>query len=172
MITGIVLSIIYMIYRVSFPGRQILGKDPTTGDYVVKRWLYGRRHGEANPQADPFPASSFFRFCAPLVFSNAETFKGAGEEVLIEAAAKGPLPHTVVVDFEEVFLVDDTGAAAITSLFEYCQRYGVDLALARVHAGTHKILQLTGVTDTIGEHRIYDTVRNAVKAATATPANN
>ena len=172
MITGIVLSIIYMIYRVSFPGRQILGKDPTTGDYVVKRWLYGRRHGEANPQANPVPGVVVLRFCAPLVFSNAETFKGAGEEVLIEAAAKGPLPHTVVVDFEEVFLVDDTGAAAITSLFEYCQRYGVELALARVHAGTHKILQLTGVTDTIGEHRIYDTVRNAVKAATATPANN
>ena len=69
----------------------------------------------------------------------------------------------------EVFLVDDTGAAAISSLFEYAQRYGVDLALARVHAGTHKILQLTGVTDEIGEHRIYDTVRNAVAAVTSTP---
>ena len=169
MITGIILSILYMIYRVSFPGREILGKDPATGDYVVKRWLYGRRHGEANPQAEPVPGGLVYRFSAPLVFSNADAFKATGEGMLIEAATKGPLPHTVVIDFEEVFLVDDTGAAAISSLFEYAQRYGVDLALARVHAGTHKILQLTGVTDEIGEHRIYDTVRKAVAAVTSTP---
>ena len=169
MITGIILSIIYMIYRVSFPGREILGKDPATGDYLVKRWLYGRRHGEANPQAEAVPGVIVYRFSAPLIFSNAEAFTTTGEGILIEAATKGPLPHTVVIDFEEVFLIDDTGAAAITSLFEYCQRYGVDLALARVHAGTHRILQLTGVTDEIGEHRIQDTVRNAVSAASAKP---
>jgi len=172
MIAGIILSIIYMIYRVSFPGRQIRGKDPATGDYVVKHWLYGRRHGEANPQAEPVSGVVVYRFCAPLVFSNAEAFTAAGEEILIEAATKGPLPHTVVIDFEEVFLVDDTGAAAITSLFEYNQRFGVDLALARVHAGSRKILELTGVTDSIGEHYIYDTVRNAVAAVSATPASS
>jgi MFS superfamily sulfate permease-like transporter len=49
MVAGIVLSIIYMVYRVSFPGRETLGRVPDTGDYVTKRWLYGRRHGEANP---------------------------------------------------------------------------------------------------------------------------
>lgn len=65
----------------------------------------------------------------------------------------------------ELFLVDDTGAVAITSLFHYAQRYGVDLALARVHSGTRKLLDLSGATGEIGEHRIYDTVRNAVAAA-------
>ena len=73
---------------------------------------------------------------------------------------------TLVIDFEEVFLIDDTGAAAITGLFEYAQRYGVELSLARVHSGTHELLKLSGVTGEIGEHRIYDTVRNAVEAAT------
>ena len=46
MVAGIVLSIIYMVYRVSFPGRETLGRVPDTGDYVVKHWLYGRRRGE------------------------------------------------------------------------------------------------------------------------------
>ncbi len=167
MIAGIVLSIIYMVYRVSFPGRETLGRAPDTGDYVVKHWLYGRRHGEANPEAEPVAGVIVYRFSAPLIFSNAEAFKATGENLLIDAAAKGPLPHTLVIDFEEVFLVDDTGAAAISSLFEYAQRYGVDLSLARVHSGTHKILRLSGVTDEIGEHRISDTVRNAVAAATS-----
>jgi SulP family sulfate permease len=171
MVAGIVLSIIYMVYRVSFPARQILGRVPDTGDYVVKHWLYGRRHGEANPQAEAVPGVIVYRFSAPLIFSNADAFKTTGEELLIDAAAKGPLPHTLVIDFEEVFRVDDTGAAAITSLFEYAQRYGVDLSLARVHSGTHQILRLSGVTDEIGEHRIYDTVRNAVTAATQASAS-
>jgi high affinity sulfate transporter 1 len=176
MIAGIILSIIYMIYRVSFPGREILGRVPDTGDYVVKHWLYGRRHGEAHPEASPVPGVVVYRFSAPLIFSNATAFTQSGEGILIDAAAKGPLPRTLVIDFEEIFVVDDTGAAAITSLFHYAQRYGVDLALARVHSGTHRILQVTGVTGEIGEHRIYDTVRNAVAAVSqtrgATPPDN
>jgi len=165
MVAGIVLSIIYMVYRVSFPARQTLGRLPDSGDYVTKRWLYGRRHGEANPEAETEPGVIVYRFSAPLIFSNADAFKTTGETLLIEAAAKGALPHTIVIDFEEVFEVDDTGAAAITGLFEYARRYGVDLSLARVHSGTHKILRLSGVMDEIGEHRIFDTVRNAVSAA-------
>jgi high affinity sulfate transporter 1 len=165
MIAGIILSIIYMVYRVSFPGREILGRVSETGDFVVKKWLYGRRHGEAHPEAQAVPGVVVYRFSSPLIFSNATAFTNTGEAILIEAAEQGSLPHTLVIDFEVVFLIDDTGAAAIRSLFEYAQRYGVDLALARVHSGTHELLQLSGVTDEIGEHRIYDTVRNAVTAA-------
>jgi high affinity sulfate transporter 1 len=165
MIAGIILSTIYMVYRVSFPGREILGRVPETGDFVVKKWLYGRRHGEAHPEAHTVPGVIVYRFSSPLIFSNATAFTSTGETILIDAAERGPLPHTLVIDFEVVFAIDDTGASAIRSLFEYAQRYGVDLSLARVHSGTHKLLQLSGVTDEIGEHRIYDTVRNAVAAA-------
>jgi high affinity sulfate transporter 1 len=169
MVAGIILSIIYMVYRVSFPGRELLGRVPETGDYVVKRWLYGRRHGEAHPEAEPVPGVIVYRFSAPLIFSNADAFKNTGETVLVEAAAEGNLPDTLVIDFEEVFLIDDTGAVAITNLIEYAHRYGVDVTLARVHSGTHEILRRSGAMDEIGEHRIYDTVRNAVAAAESTP---
>jgi high affinity sulfate transporter 1 len=169
MVAGIILSIVYMVYRVSFPGRELLGRVPETGDYVVKRWLYGRRHGEAHPEAEPVPGVIVYRFSAPLLFSNADAFKNTGETVLVEAAAEGNLPDTLVIDFEEVFLIDDTGAVAITNLIEYAHRYGVDVTLARVHSGTHEILRRSGAMDEIGEHRIYDTVRNAVAAAESTP---
>jgi high affinity sulfate transporter 1 len=165
LVAGIILSIVYMVYRVSFPGRELLGRVPDTGDFVVKRWLYERRQGEAHPEAEPVPGVIVYRFSAPLLFSNAGAFKDTGKTVLIEAAAKGDLPDTLVIDFEEVFLIDDTGAVAITDLIEYAHRYGVEVALARVHSGTHEILRRTGVMNEIGEHRIYDTVRNAVEAA-------
>ena len=168
MVVGIVLSIIYMVYRVSFPGRATLGRMPDTGDFAAKRWLYGRRQGTANPEAEIVPGVIVYRFAAPLIFSNADAFTNTGERLLIESAAEGGVPHTLVIDFEEVFHVDFTGAAAITSLNEYAQRYGVDLALARVHSGAHKLLELTGVVDALGEDSIHDTVRNAVAAASPT----
>ena len=117
------------------------------------------------PPVFPWLAVIVYRLSAPLIFSNADAFKKTGEALLIKAGAEGALPHTVVVDCEEIPFVDATGAAAVTDLLTYTQRYGVKLALARVHSGTHKLLQLAGVMDEIGEQRIYTTVRGAVDAA-------
>ena len=167
MIAGIVLSIIYVIYRISFPGRSVLGRVPETGDYEVMSWQYGRRYGAIDTQAKAVPGVIVYRFGAPLNFSNAAAFKQTGEALLIQAGAKGSLPHTLVIDCEELPFVDATGADAVSELFHYAQRYGVELSLARLHSGAHKLLQLAGVMEEIGEPRIYDTVRNAVDAATA-----
>ena len=165
MITGIVLSVIYMVYRVSFPARAVLGEVPESGDWVAKSWEYGRRHGEANPHAEAVPGVLVYRFSAPLIFSNAEAFTDSGKKLLIDAAAREELPHTLVVDFEEVFQVDATGAAAVTELFEYARRYEVEFVLARVHTGTRALLRLAGVEDEIGEERFFTTVRDAVHAS-------
>ena len=112
------------------------------------------------------PGVIVYRFGAPLIFSNAEAFKDTGKKLLIQAGEKGELPNTIVIDFEEVTFVDTTGAAAVTDLFAYAQRYDVEISLARVHSATHKLLELAGVLDEIGEQRIYPTVRKAVDEAT------
>ena len=169
MITGIVLSIVYMVYRISFPARSVLGKDPHSGEYVTRRWLYRGRTGEPNKDAEPVPGVIVFRFASPLVFSNSEAFTNTGESLLIAAAAKGGLPHALVVDFEEVFEVDTTGADAITSLFHYAKRYDVELVLARVHSTTRKLLDLTGVIDEVGEARIHHTIHDAVASVQTPP---
>jgi len=167
MIVGIVLSLIYIIYRISFPGRSVLGQVPATGDFEAISWQYGRRSGTTHSQAKPVPGVIVYRFSAPLISCNAEPFKKTGEALLIQAGAEGDLPHTVVIDFEEIMFVDSTGAAALTDFFDYAGRYGIDLALARVHSGSHKLLKMAGVMDEIGEKRVFDTVRNAVDAATS-----
>jgi high affinity sulfate transporter 1 len=170
MIVGIVLSIIYIIFRISFPGRAVLGQVPDTGDFEVIAWQYGQRSGTTDSDAQAIPGVIVYRFAAPLIFANAEAFKKTGETLLIQAGAEGKLPHTVVIDFEEIVYVDDTGAAALTDYFDYARRYGVDLALARVHSGAHELLKLAGVVEEIGEKRFFDTVRHAVSAATSSDA--
>jgi high affinity sulfate transporter 1 len=171
MIVGIVLSIIYIVFRISFPGRAVLGRVAETGDYEAMSWMYGRRHGTTHSQAHAVPGVLVYRFASPLIFANAEAFKNTGEALLIQAGAEGNLPHTVILDFEEVFYVDDTGAAALTDFFDYARRYGVNLKLTRLHSGSRYLLKLAGVVEQIGEERIYDTVRNAVDAATSSSAS-
>ena len=165
MIVGIVLSIIYIIYRISFPGRAVMGQVPATGDFEVISWAYGRRSAITNSEAKPVPGVIVYRLASPLISANAEPFKKTGEELLIKAAAEGELPHTMVIDFEEIIFVDSTGAEALTDFLNYAQRYGVDLALARVHSGAHELLKTAGVMEEIGEQHIYDTIREAVQAA-------
>jgi high affinity sulfate transporter 1 len=167
MIAGVVISIGFMVYRISFPAREVLGRVPDSGDFVTTDWIYGHRRGTAHPDAEPVPGVIVYRFAAPLFFANAEAFVESGQALLVAAGEAGNLPHTMVIDFEEVFLVDGNGATAITNLFEYAQRYEIDIVFARVHENTHKIMELLGVVDMIGEDRIYPTVRSAVAAVTA-----
>jgi sulfate permease, SulP family len=165
MVVGILLSIIYLVYRVSFPARAELGRDEKTGDFEALQWIHGAKREDGNPDAKPVPGVMVYRFSAPLVFSTAEAFKGSAEQLLIEAGAKGPLPKTLVIDCEEMFEADVTGATALHSLKAYTDRYDVTIALARLHTHARKGLADDGVLAEIGEDHVYDTVRDAVAAA-------
>jgi sulfate permease, SulP family len=165
MILGIVLSIIYLIYRVSFPGRAELGRDEKTGDFEARHWMSGTKQGEGNPNARAVPGVMLYRFDAPLLFANAGAFKAAGQQILIDAAVKGPLPRALVIDFEEVFYTDASGAESIRGLKRYASRYDVDILIARLHAGARETLARDGVLAVIGEDHIYDSVHAAVAAS-------
>ncbi len=165
MLVGIIFSLIYLVFRVSFPGRAELGRDDKTGEFEARTWMHGDQKGVGNPDARPVPGVMLYRFDAPLIYSNSEAFKQTGEQFLIDAAAKGPLPKTLIIDFEEVFYTDVSGAGALSSLHTYTERYGVDISLARLHSQTRETLAADGVLKEIGEDRIYDSVQDAVAAA-------
>jgi sulfate permease, SulP family len=165
MILGIVLSVIYLIYRVSFPSRAQLGRDEKTGDFEALHWMSGTKEGAGNPNARAVSGVMLYRFDAPLLFSNAGAFKASGQQILIDTAARGPLPRTLVIDFEEVFYTDASGAESIRGLKRYASRYDVDIRIARLHADTRKALARDGVLKEIGEDHIYDSVHAAVAAS-------
>jgi high affinity sulfate transporter 1 len=168
MVVGIIFSIIYLVYRTSFPGRAELGQDAKTGDFEALTWISGTQKGDGNPNARAVPGVMIYRFDSPLVFSNSEAFKNTGQKILIDAGEKGPLPKTLIIDFEEVFYTDVSGAAALRSLLHFTERYAVKISLARVHQHARETLDADGVLAELGEDRIYDSVHDAVRAATAT----
>ena len=165
MVLGIVLSVIYLVYRVSFPGRVELGRDQETGDFEALHWISGFKAGEGNPDAREVRGVMLYRFDAPLVFSNAGAFKASGQQILIDTAAHGPLPKALVIDFEEVFYTDASGAEALRGLKRYANRYDVEILIARLHADARETLGRNGVLAEIGEDHIYGSVRAAVSAS-------
>jgi SulP family sulfate permease len=38
MVTGIILSVVYLVYQTSFPGRSVLGRIAATGDFETMTW--------------------------------------------------------------------------------------------------------------------------------------
>ena len=155
------------VFRVSFPGRAELGRDDKTGEFEARMWIHGAKKGAGDPDARPVPGVMLYRFDAPLIYSNSEAFKQTGERFLIDAAAKGPLPKTLVIDFEEVFYTDVSGAGALRNLHNYADRYGVGISIARLHSAARETLAADGVLIEIGEDRIYDSVQAAVDAASS-----
>ena len=164
MVAGIVLSIGYLIYRISFPARAELGREPQHGDFVAIHWLYGGHSGPAHPNAQRVENVLILRFGAPLIFANAEAFLQSGQDMLIAAAEQGSLPQVMVIDFEEILYIDTTGVDALENYHDYLTRYGVTLKLARVHSDAESLLQTAGLLDKIGKENIHHTVRSAVNS--------
>ena len=85
MIVGIVLSIIYIIFRISFPGRAAeLGRVAETGDFEATSWAVWpvQRHYRTLGSANPYPGVIIYRLASPLISANAEPFKKTGEDLL------------------------------------------------------------------------------------------
>jgi SulP family sulfate permease len=167
MIIGIVMSLVYLVFRISFPTRAELGRDEA-GNYVANDWLAGGRAGRAHPDAQPVPGSLIYRFSAPLIFSNAESFLQSGEDLLIKAAAEDRMPQALIVDMEEMIYMDTTGVEAVANLHDYVRRYGVTLKLARAHSATYSMLQAGGLLEEIGAENIHATVDDAVMSTGVT----
>jgi len=171
MLTGIILSIVYLVYKSSFPGGAELGRVDATGDFESVRWKIASHTGVDDTNAHAVEGVIVYRFNAPLMFSCADAFKSGGEQLLIEAGAAGPLPGTLVIDCEMMVFADTTGAEALSGLLRFVHRYGVELSLARLHAEAREVLALAGTIDELGEDRVFHTVRDAVAAATGSPAS-
>ncbi len=129
---AMILGITYLIYRVSFPGRVELGRGEKQGLRGPALVLWNQT-GRGQPTAWEVSEVMLYRFDAPLVFSNAGAFKASGQQILIDTAARGPLPSMLVIDFEEVY-TDSSGAESIRGLKRYTSRYDVEILIARLHA--------------------------------------
>ena len=149
---GVVISLLAVIYRVTFPATDELRRDPTSGALVS---------AEFNEDSEQIEGLVVYRFDAPLIYANASTF-GAAAGALVDSAQ--PPASVLVVDCEEMFGIDYTGVEAIAGLIEDMRERDVDVRLARVHRAVRERLDRGGVIASLGEDHVFRRVEDAVAA--------
>ncbi len=163
LLVGILLSVLRLVYDDAFPSGAVLGRGPD-GGFSASEWKIGENTAPAFKDVDAVPGVLIYRHSAPLIFANAETLRTRLVNLLIEAEQRNELPHTVVLDFEAVAFADITGVETLKKFIDYCDRYGIDVTLARVHRTTAETLRNAGFENLADQSA--PSVRVAVDQAT------
>jgi SulP family sulfate permease len=135
---GTFLSLIEILYRVSFPHMAILGRIPdsdTFGDIS--------RH----PENEVVEGVFIFRIDAPLIFANAESFK----DNILSALGREQRPiHVVILDFESSPFIDVTAVDMTRDLISVLGHKGIELRIANASGQTRDILRRAGIEEKVG----------------------
>lgn len=151
-IVGVVISLLILVYRVSFPQADELGRDPATGELESRA---------VHDDAKPIPGIVVYRFDAPLMYANAASFASRASD-LVDAAE--PPARVLVVDCEVMFGIDYTGTEAFQGLIEDMRKRSVEVRVSRVHTSVLDRLETGGILDLLGDEQIFDHIGDAINA--------
>jgi SulP family sulfate permease len=159
-LTGVIVSLMVVIYQTSTPHTAVMGRLPGTETY---------RNLKRNPEALTRSHVVVVRMDADLYFATADRFRDLVQEVELGTAAL----RAVVIDMYPVNRIDSTGIEALRDVIETCQRHGVVPYLAGTKGPVKDRLQASGIIDQLGAERFFHEVYDAVEAAdTQRPLRN
>ena len=149
---AVVLALVVVIGRISRPHDAVLGS---------VEGIDGYQDIEGYANSETLPGLIAYRFDAPLFFANADHFL-TEVQALIDAAE--PPVEWLLIDAEGIVDIDVTATEAISTLKCELERKGIVLAIARANHPLQKMLNRAGLTERIGAHHFYPTVRTGVQA--------
>jgi sulfate permease, SulP family len=155
LIVAVVVSLGEFLIRSSRPSRSVLGRVPGTTAYVDH---------ERTPEARTEPGVLVYRLNAPLLFVNAKRLRDGIRAELREA---DPAVRVVLLDLSFTPELDIESVDVLASLRRELDGQGVALWLAGVHAVVEDMLVRSGLADDIGRDRLYRTVEEAARDASA-----
>jgi len=162
-VIGIILSLVALIYRASFPQGAELGRitDEEGNDEFVDV--------ASNPDAETLPEIVVYRQTGSLIFSNAAAFSQQARELLWKRT--DPPATDLVVDCEQMADLDITGAEEIVALYEELAAADVELWLARLHGDALVTAEKAGVIDAVSADHVLATVRTMGQVRAAREAD-
>jgi len=149
-LTGVILSLLLVIYQSSRPHFAVLGRLPNTNYFRnVKRF----------PEAQQFDGILIFRFDAPLFFLNTESFKNA---ILRAVDSASPTCKLVVFDASSVLDIDSGGLHAIEEIDEYLNEQGITFYVAGLLGPVRDAFQRAGLFTQLGQQKHFLYVSDAI----------
>lgn len=149
-LTGVILSLLLVIYQASRPHFAVLGRLPGTNYFRnVKRF----------PEAQQFDGILIFRFDAPLFFLNTESFKNA---ILRAVESASPNCKLVILDASSVLDIDSGGLHAIEEIDEYLDEQGITFYVAGLLGPVRDAFQRAGLFEQLGQQKHFLYVSDAI----------
>ncbi|MGK7906948.1 MAG: SulP family inorganic anion transporter [Synechococcus sp.] len=149
---GVILSLVLLIKRASYPGTAVLGRLP--GQKMYRNVL--RR-----PDAEIIPGLLIFRFSSDLIYPNAAYF----DSQLKTAIKKFPDPiEQVLVDASSINFMDTTAMEMLAKLKRELGKQGIALSFASVRDSVRDLMGRTGLEGEIGTQNYYELVHDGVEA--------
>jgi sulfate permease, SulP family len=149
LVVAALLSLVYVVARISRPTVASLVRDPTSGTW---------HRADHRPDLAPPVGSIVVRTEAPLLYPNANDVK---ERVLALARAADPPARLVVLDLALTAQLDVQSADVLAELATETRREGRTLVLAEARAAVRELLLRAGLTERV---RIVDTVDEALES--------
>jgi high affinity sulfate transporter 1 len=149
---AVILSLLLLLRRASSPYDAVLGQAPG---------LDGFTDVSESPEAQVVPGILIYRFDAALLFFNSDYFKRRVRETLKRSV---PTPVHFIFDMEAINSLDFTGLAALNEIRSELTHKGIDFVVARAKRNVSERLVRAGLSEQIGAHNFYPSVRSAVQA--------
>jgi SulP family sulfate permease len=152
-LTGLLLSIAFMVYQNAKPHSAVLGRVPNTQHYRNVKRFYGAIQRED---------ILIMRFDAQLYFGNAAFFEAEVEQQL-KKHGRDQL-KLLILDMSNVHDLDSTGVLALEEMLEKLRQRGIDFKMANPIGPLRDVLTRHGLSRKIGVENCYLSVADAVAA--------
>lgn len=150
LVVAAVLSLVYVVQRLSRPSVGPLARDPASG-----AWGRADRHPSWERRAGVLAVRSD----GPLFYPNADAVK---ERILELATAADPRPRAVALDLAESSELDVQTADTLGELADALRADSIELRLVHVRAPALDVLERAGVAARV-------TIETSLDRATASP---
>ena len=155
-LTGIMLSLVLLLYRMMRPRVAVLGMD---GDGIL-RDAENCRHGALNPKLGAL------RFDRSLFFVNVAYF----EQAIINLERSNPELRYILVVGSGINSIDASGIEMLSNLFDRLKAGGITLGFSGIKPEVMEIMDRTGLTQKIGAANLFATDDVALDALRKTLA--
>lgn len=152
-LVGIVLTVLAYLVKIMKPRAEILGRRP---DGVLAGI---EAHGLKPVSECVVP----IRFDGSLVFASVAYF----EDIVLEARARFPKAHTILIIGSGINRIDASGEEKIRELAQSLRQGGVSLAFSSLKKQVREVFEAGGLIALLGKENIFDTKEQAMQTLLA-----
>jgi SulP family sulfate permease len=149
-ITGVILSLVMLIYKSTKPHVAILGRVPNT-------FLY--RNIKRFNDLEIFNEILIIRFDAQLHFANTTFFK---DTIISESQKKGSDLKVIIIDGESLNNLDSSGVYALEEILKYFNEKEVYLYFSSLKGPVRDTIYKSNIIQNIGEEHCFMSIQEAV----------